>query len=243
MTWRDLLTQAAQEIGATGQGETLSAPDAVALLNLANELLDSWNADRLAVYANVFTVYTLVPALQPHTIGPTGATYTVAQRPVSIDGANIVINTDPNNTVRTPLNLRDDDWWLGQAVRQVTSQLPTDLYYSADWPNGSIYLWPVPTTAYGLELETRTLLSSIDFDTVFSLPPGYRSALRLSIAEMACELFGRAIPAMLPRRAAMARGRMFSNNSETPRLTTKDAGMPSGGGNRAAFNYRTGMTT
>lgn len=240
-TVRQIVTDALVELGIYAPIDTPNAADTDLVLNKLNRLLDNWNAERCAVYNVGFAVYTLVPHLQPHTIGPSGATYTVAQRPVAIDGANIVLD-NVNPAVRSPLNLRDDQWWLGNLVRDITTTLPTDLYYSPGWPNGAIYLWPVPTVAYGLELETRVLLSNVILTDNVSLPPGYRDALTLSVAEECITTYGRgADPGMpaLAQKAAQARARIFANNDILPRLWTKDSGMPSKP--KPAFNYRSGL--
>lgn len=223
-TWNDVIARAAQELGIVAGGETLSADDANVLLGIANELIDEWNADRGAVYCDTFNTYVLTPNLNPHTIGPTGATWTAAIRPVDIVAANIVVTTASPN-YRTPVNIRDAEWWMANSVRAVTSTLPTDLFYRTNWVNGDVYLWRVPTAAYSLELQTRVLLSDVTLVTTFSLPPAYRKAMTLTIAENAADSFGRAMPASLPNRAAQARSRLWANNTQAPRITTRDYGM------------------
>lgn len=228
------------EIGYLSPGEDLGADDAIQALGKLNRLLDNWNAERAAVYNVAFTSYTLTPNLSPHTIGPTG-TFVVAQRPVQIDGCNILLNSS-TQLVKCPVRLRDDQWWLHQTVPNIQTTLPTDLYYSPDWPNGSLYLWPVPTIAYGIELETRILLANVVLTTTITLPPGYRDAITLTLAEECARPFGRAMPADLPGQAAKARARVWANNDVTPRLATQDYGMPAGrtGGSRADFNWQNG---
>lgn len=242
MTARDLVSRALKEIGVLSQGETASAGDATDALDILNELLNEWNADGQAAYNVLFTSYTLVPNLQPHTIGPSTATFTVTQRPDQILGANIVL-TNVTPAVRNPLNIRDAQWWLDQTVQAITSALPTDLYYAPGWPNGSLYLWPIPTTAYDIELETRLdLTDTLALSDTVSLPPGYRKALILTLAENLLTPFGRPGDANLSVRAAKARGLVFANNVTTPRLQTYDAGMSGGEArNRPTFNYRTGL--
>src|SRR5438445_8386155 len=60
-------------------------------------------------------------------------------RPVYIDDANIVLN-NVNPVVRTPIRIRDKDWWMANSVRTVPSSVPTDLYYDDSFPNGRINL-------------------------------------------------------------------------------------------------------
>ena len=237
-TIRNLCADALTEIGVLAAGETLGPEDADFLLGKLTRLLDRWNAERPAVYADAISSFTLTPSLQPHTIGPSGATFTVTQRPVEIVHANIV-QTD----IRVPLTIRDADWWLNLRAPTVTSTIPLDLWYNADWPNGSIYLWPVPSAAYILELLIRVILATPTLDTVYSYPPGYKDALILTLAEDAAPAFGRVASPQTILSASKARARIFQNNDTAPRLQSIDAGMPTGRGPRASFNYKTGTYT
>lgn len=231
-----LLEEALQEIGVLGAEETGDPADVSFALRKLNRLLDDWNAIREAVYGELFTSYTLTPNLQPHTIGPNSATFTVTQRPVDLLGANLILtNVTPN--VRTPITLRDSDWWGDLAVLDLTSSIPTDCYYSPAWPNGAIYLWPIPTAAYHLELQTRVLLNAVTLADTFWLPPGYRNAITLTLAEALAPAFHATLTQGTIQQASQARARIFANNDQTPRLTTLDAGMPGATG-QSTFNYR-----
>lgn len=244
MTWRELLTDALLEIGAIGAGETPSATDISIAKTKANLLLNDWNAERAAVYAAHFATYTLVANVQPTTIGPSGATWTVAQRPVSIDSAQVIINSS-NPAAYQTIDIHDAQWWAEQSTPQITSTFPTDLYYQADWPNGAIYFWPVPTNAYQVQLQTRVLLEDAEYADTFSLPPGYRNAIMLTVAEMCCTPFAVPMPIQLPSMAQRARARIFANNDVPPVLVTADFGMqgPAQRGSRADFNFLTGSIT
>lgn len=232
----DLISNSMKEIGALIAGEAPSADEQTDVLGKLNRLFGRWNTQRLYTYTVNFVNYTLTPSLSPHTIGPTG-TFVVSLRPVEVMAAAIILNNvTPNTTM--PLSLRDDAWWADQRVKPQTSSLPTDLYYSPSFPNGSLFFWPIPTTAYGLELETRTVLSSVIVTDTITLPPGYEDAITLSLAEDICPMFGRQPNPLLISSAMRARAAIKSTNSFSPRISTVDAGMPSV--TRADWNYLTG---
>jgi len=90
----------------------------------------------------------------------------------------------------------------------------------------------------------RVLLDeSVALASTFSLPPGYRQAMTLTLAEMATRPYG--IPpdriSTLRVDAAAARALIFGNNDQVPRLRTADYGMtPGAGGRRADFNWLNG---
>lgn len=243
MTVLDLCTDAAQECGAIAIGETLEAAAVQQVLGKLRRLLNNWNADQRAVYAAAFDTYTLVPSLDPHTIGPTG-TFVVTIRPVSLDGANLILPSSPTG-VQTPIKVRDKQWWLAQTVPDISTTYPTDVYYQADWPNGKLYFWPIPTAAYQVQLMTRVLLNDLpDLTTTFTLPPGYQDAITLTLAEDCLTLFPAAAPgvaAQLERKGREARTRIFANNDPTPKLRTADSGLTGSSDRRGTWNFWTGQ--
>lgn len=234
MTIQELVTDALEELGVVSPGDEPAPEDSQTALKRLNRLLDNWNADRRAVYANQFSTHTLTPALQPHTIGTSSPTFSVTQRPVSIERANLVISD-----VRYGLNLRNAEWWAGLSDYTLTGEIPTDLYYEPAWPNGQLYLWPVPTTAHTLELLTRVLLASVTLATTFALPPGYQDALTLTLAEGLSVPFDRPVPSELAQGARTARARIFANNDPDPHISVADVGLP-GSFQRGGFDYRIG---
>lgn len=237
-TWTTIITAALTELGAIAVGQTPNAATVNLALAKAQLLIDLWNADRQAVYADVFSSFTLTPNLQPHTIGPTG-TFTMAQRPVTIDGASIGLN-NASPIVYYDLEMHDAAWWQDQTIPDIATDNPTDGYYDPTWPNGSLYLWPVPTVAYLFQMRTRQLLSTTFTPaTTFDLPPGYQQAITLTLAEDLGPMFFREAAPTTVKKAQAARAIIFANNDEPVRLVTRDAGMP--GSTRSQWNYRTGL--
>lgn len=238
----DLIKQALYETQSLSIGEDLEDAIAEFMLQKLNDILDLWDAQRLYAYNVNFATYPLIPNKQPVTIGPTGADYTVPIRPMKIENANIILNTN-TPAVKFPLAIRDDDWWAGQTIPTLATEVPTDLYYSPDWPNGNLFIWPIPQIAYLLELETWVpLLGEASLQSIFSLPPGYKEAVKLTLAESACPSLGKQADPILVQNAMKARAAIQSANCASPTLATSDHGLPKGGGNRSTWNVYTGST-
>lgn len=245
----DIITDALIEIGAAAPGETPGNEEAQWAFRKYNYLLDMWAARKNFVPYSNFNTYTLTPNLSPHTIGPgPTATFQVKQRPVKIVRANLLLNNVTPN-VSVSLTIRDAQWWMEDvSIQDLPSPEPTDLFYSPTFPDGSLYFWPVPTSAYGVQLETWALLNQLsdindpvggaDGDT--SIPPGYRNALMLSLAETLLPGASRQLHPTLAVTAAAARLAVFGNNSAVARMSTQDSGAPgaNGGRNQTTFNYR-----
>lgn len=235
-TWIDVITDAFVEIRVARAGDVLAPEMFDQGQRVANRLLDLWNANRRAVYADVIADFTLTPNLSPHTIGPTG-TFVVTQRPVRIDAAQLNLGGSPN--VFTPVTVRDDRWFRARGVPAITTSTPTDVFYNATWPNGTLYFYGVPTTAYGMRLWLRTLLSAITDPTIdFSLPPGYQQAITMTLAEALAPSNGQTASQATKDAGRLARDLVFGNNDDIPDLDTLDAGMP--GVRGRGYNFRTG---
>lgn len=332
-TANDIIAGALLEINAISPGEPIDSSLANWGLIKLNRMIDAWDAQRLMVYAKMFPQFTLVPNLQPHTIGvstnlPSPTWAVSGNRPVKILAANLIINQAPagaqssnpitaiskgsstvtitalnnftvgetvtlsgltlnpalNNyvalltftsgtevqftysgavtngtetglmtlsapsssaTYNIPINIRDADWWAAQRVQTLTTTYPTDLYYEPDWPNGSLYFWPVPTTAYPVQLEIWTTLSQFTALETFSLPPAYWDAVVWSLAETLLPSTAANLTPSAQQQiimfAAKARDAIKVLNEQAPRISTGGDGLPTGT-NKPSFDWRTGFS-
>lgn len=239
MTAADIVTAACKDAMVLGVGEVLAGDISDDVLAKLNRILDNWNADQRFCYAERFDQFTITPNHNPHTLGPSGADFTYAVRPVNLDAASVV-DTSVSPNVQIQIRLKDWQWYSRQSVPGVTATYEVAAYYQPDWPNGSLYLWPIPTTAYKIELWTKTLLAQLKLTDTFSLPPGYWDAITLTLAEDIAPMYEQTPNPFLIQKAADARRRVFGNNVVIPKLATRDSGMPSGpAGSR--WNYQTGM--
>lgn len=211
-------------------------------LGKLNRMLDKWNADPMAKYNAGFTSYTPTTNHQPHTIGPSGADWSAPLgRPNKITGANLILNTS-NPSVRIPITVRDEYWWLNNAVQGLATSIVTDLYYDDTWPNGSVYLWPIPTAAYPIELLTDVKFSRYAMTDTLWLPDGYREAVTLTLAELLAPGCGQTASPDLKEAAKDARVIVFGQNVKSRNISTRDGGMPGRSGRSGGYLYRTGFT-
>src|SRR5581483_3825044 len=187
----DLVTSAMFEIGILGAGETPSNEDAAWVLQKLQRLIDKLNAYRQAIYNVNFSVFTLIPNHSPTTIGP-GGDFNVAVRPVRIVAASFILNPGTGTKeVDMPINIRDDRWWASQPVKQLTSSICTDLYYSPDIALGNCFFWPICTTANPVRLELWANLGSpVTLNDTLVFPQGYWDAIILSLARELRPSFG-----------------------------------------------------
>ncbi len=240
-----ICTNALTEINAIASGDTPDPADLLWVLQKLNDQLDEWSARRLYVPSKTFQIFTLQSGLSPHTIGPSGATFAWNQAPVDIDGAALILPSGA--VVDVPMRKRDAAWWQQQRTKAIETSVPTDFYYQSDQPNGSIFFWPVPNINDQVRLELRQLLNQLaGLGTTFTLWPGYRQAITLTLAEAIASSFEKQVTPTLARNAMLARKAIGENNAKSPRITTADFGMPEAGrrrGRRSDFNWETGNLT
>lgn len=224
----DLISNALIELGVLAAGQTVSADHSSFCLNKLNRLFDNWNADGDYIYATTLFRGTLTPNHSPHTIGITGLTPAAdlvvsVTRPQKIDYANLIL-TDVTPNIHRKLTIKDDAWWMSNPIPDLATQIPYDLWPNYSWPLAQLYLWPVPTKAYDIEINLWTSLASVALTDTFTMPPGYEDAVTMSLAESLVSAFPSAPGAQTAAlQAAQARGRIKALNSESPTMVCDGA--------------------
>jgi hypothetical protein len=239
ITCRDLLYIAFREARILQRPQAVNSDNELADgMIFLNQQINYWAARSCYAYTTTFVTYTLTPGHQPHLIGPglTAPDFDVNLRPTTIQSASVIL-TDTKTDI--PINLRDNAWWAANRVKSIQSNIPTDLYYETDYPNGQLWFWPVPNFAYGVRLEGNVVLQEFStLDDCFIAPQAYRAAVTLTLAEELCDIWGTPTPPNLPRRAMKARDALQSNNNLPPRISSADWGTRSSPA--GDFNFQTG---
>jgi hypothetical protein len=251
-TAQDVCNDAAIEVGIIAPGEVLDGDTGNWIFRKLNYLIDEWQAEAGKVYSYQYTLFTLVAGLSPHTIGPeASATFLTdnVPRPVRLESAALILNVSPTQ-VDLPMNIRDHDWWAMNQVKQIQTNVPTDVFYDPTSPNGSLFFWPVPNSQAQVRLQFWNTVNQYTAITdplgglagPGTLPQAYRAALMYTLAERLLPGSRLGAPPELAGMAVKARAALFGNNAKSPRLATRDSGMPQAGksGTRADFNWATG---
>lgn len=255
-TVQDIVTDACIEAGIIAPGETPDGEIGQWAFRKLNYLVDVWQAQEFYVYSYQYNIYTMTANLSPHTIGPADAVpaptfSTGAQpRPVRLESAAQLLNNS-GTLVDLPINIRDHDWWAAQQTKEITTNVVTDVYYDPTNPTGSLYFWPVPNQASQVRLQFWQTVSQFEDITdpiggvggPGTLPQAYRAAMMLTLAETLLPGAAKDAHPVLVTAALQARAAVFGNNAKSPRLQTKDWGMPQAGqrsGTRADFNWMSG---
>ena len=247
-TISDLCTAALIETGAVSPGDT-PEPDLLQwAFSKANDVFDVWSALREYVYSYQFLIFTFAANVNPVLLGPSPlANWYVPQRPVRLESAALILNQ--GIAVDLPMNVRDKDWWALNQVKNIQTNIPTDVYPDYTYPDATLYFWPVINVSDQVRLQVWTNLGQFAQITdplggpggPNTLPPALRTALKLTLAETLLPGLNRPPNPVLVANALKARSAFTQNNNKPPRITTQDSGMPQRStGTRGDFNYFTG---
>jgi len=178
----DQINGALRLIGQLAEGEEPSAATANDALAALNQMIDSWNTERLAVFSTQDQVFSWLPNFATRTLGPTGDF--VGNRPILIEDSTYF--RDPSSNISFGIKLINQQQYNGIAVKTVTSTYPQVMFVNMTYPDITMTVYPVPTKVLEWhivsveELTTAALLS-----TPLAFPPGYLRAFRYNLA---CEI-------------------------------------------------------
>jgi hypothetical protein len=178
----DLINGSLRLLGVLAEGETPSAETSQDALVAMNQMISSWNTERLAVFSTQDQVVTWPPGQRSRTLGPTGDI--VANRPVSIDDSTYF--RDPATGISYGLKLINQQQYNGIAVKTVTSTYPQVLWVNMTFPDIEMYVYPVPTKVLEFHVvSVNELTQPANLATDLAFPPGYLRCFRYNLA---CEL-------------------------------------------------------
>ena len=158
-------------------------------LSALNGLLGGWAAQRYTIMALLQSSFVLTANQQDYVIGTDTSLVTpdiAIPRPPRIQAAGLIFtNVTPN--VETPLKIFHDQEWEAVSPKGLTSSIPWGLWYRAMMPakgnNGLITIWPVPQTAWTINLYTQNVLQQIYALTqTMYMPPEYVEAITYNLA-------------------------------------------------------------
>ena len=178
----DQINRALRLLGVLAEGETPSAAVSQDALMALNQMIDSWNTERLAVFSTQDQVFLWPTSTIKRTLGPTGDF--VGNRPVLIDDATYF--RDPSTNVSFGIKLINQQQYDGIAVKTVTSTYPQVLWVNMTYPDIEMYIYPMPTRLLEWHfISVEELTKPADLSTQILFPPGY---LRAFTYNLACEI-------------------------------------------------------
>ena len=137
----DQINGALRLIGQLAEGETPSAAASQDALTALNQMIDSWNTERLSVFSTQEQVFMWSPNEIHRSLGPSGDF--VGNRPVLLDDSTYFI--DPASGISYGIKIINQQQYDGIAVKTVTSTYPQVIWINMTYPNIDMYVYPKPT--------------------------------------------------------------------------------------------------
>jgi hypothetical protein len=233
-TARDLINGSLRLIGAIATGETAQASELQDSIYALNNLLDSLSTEDLIIPTIVREEFSWASGTASRTIGPTTGDFATS-RPLEILTATIE-DQSTTPTLEYPLDILNDDEWAAITSKSLQSTLPTELYYDATSPLGTLYLYPVPSATNNLVLYSKKALTQItNGNTVIAFLPGYERMLRFNLAIELVPEFGKSVSAEIAEIARESKANIKRQNIK-PAYMGCDAALLT----RKTFNILTG---
>ena len=169
-------------IGQLAEGEEPSPQAAQDALTAMNQMIDSWNTERLSVFSTQDQVFEWPSDLITRTLGPTGDF--VGNRPILIDDATYF--RDPQTNVSFGIKLINQQQYDGIAVKTVTSTYPQVMFVNNTFPDTTMTIYPKPTRLLEWHfVSVEELTKPATLTTSLAFPPGYLRAFKYNLA---CEI-------------------------------------------------------
>ena len=195
----DQINSALRLIGQLAEAETPSAAASQDALAALNQMIDSWNTERLAVFSTQDQVFSWPPNVLSRTLGPSGDF--VGNRPILLDDSTYFIDTASG--ISYGIKIINQQQYNGIAVKTVTSTYPQVIWVNMTYPDVDMYVYPKPTKVLEWHfISVEELTKPALLSTTLAFPPGYLRAFKYNLAcEIAAE-FG-VEPPLTVQRIAM----------------------------------------
>ena len=180
------INRALRLLGVLAEGETPSAVVSQDCMMALNQMIESWNIERLSVFSTQDQVFTWPAGLLSRTLGPSGDF--VGNRPVLFDDATYF---KAPNGVSYGIKFINQQQYNGIAVKTVTSTFPQVIFVNMTYPNAEMFIYPRPTQALEWHfVSVNELNQPATLATALHFPPGYLRAFTYNLAMEIAPEFG-----------------------------------------------------
>ena len=196
----DQINRALRLLGVLAEGETPTAAMSDDALMALNQMIESWNTERLAVFVTQDQTFIWPAGQISRDLGPTGDF--VGLRPVLMDDATYF--RDPGTNVSFGIKFINQQQYDGIAVKTVTSTYPQVCWVNMGYPDVTLTIYPKPTRDLEWHfISVQELSQPANLSTQLHFPPGYLRAFTYNLAMEIAPEFG-VEPSPQVQRIAMA---------------------------------------
>ena len=183
----DQINRSLRLLGVLAEGETPSASVSQDALMALNQMIDSWNTERLSTFVTQDQIFTWPAGEISRTLGPSGDF--TGLRPILMDDATYY--RDPGTNVSFGIKFINQQQYDGIAVKTVTSTYPQVCWVNMGFPDITLTIYPKPTRDLEWHfVSVQELDRPANLTTVMYYPPGYLRAFTYNLAMEFAPEFG-----------------------------------------------------
>ena len=186
-TARDLIKSALRKISQLGIGEELDADEANDALGTLNAMLSSFSVEGPLIYFIDNETFSLSSGIGEYTIGASGDFNT----------------TIPYEIVNAYVSQGDTDYQLtkygrkqfSQITQKNLSNIPSVYFFDNNYPLAKLHIYELPSGGFTITLDSKKRLTGFDtLDTVFAMPPEFKSMIEYNLAVWIAPEYDREAP-------------------------------------------------
>lgn len=175
----DQINRALRLLGVLAEGETPTAAMSEDALMALNQMIDSWNTEKLMIFNTQDQMYLWDAGFITRTLGPSGDF--VGNRPILLEDSTYY--RDPGTNVSFGIKFINQQQYDGIAVKTVTSTYPQVMWINMEYPNITMTIYPKPTRQLEWHfISADELTQPALLATNLYFPPGYLRAFTYNLA-------------------------------------------------------------
>lgn len=210
----EVVTRALRLIGVVAGGEETPIDMAGDALDTLNDMIDAWNAERLAIFTVGSNDFPFILGQQAYTLG-SGGNFDMT-RPARITGMSAILLSNPANPIEVPIAMYTvEEWQKEMPVKTVSGSFPQVCYDDGGFPFRTLNFWPIPTFQQNScrIYSWQPLLLAPNFNTNITLPAGYSEAFRFNLAVRLAPEFNAPVSPELQAAATQSLARIKAMNA------------------------------
>lgn len=213
----EMISRSMRLIGALGRGETPTDDEQTDGLAALNAMMDSWDAQSLAVYRVQSESFTWTASQTSQTMGSGGDFNTT--RP-----AEIVSMFQRVSNVDYDIQKADDRQYALIPAKSTNGTLIKWIYPEMNYPLVTLYAYPVPSANATVHITSWKALQSFSAATdALALPEGYEDAIVFNLAMRLAPEYQRPIPPEVVKTANSGMRIIKQRNNRIPNAVVEPA--------------------
>lgn len=238
MTGQTIIDRAIRKLARLEPAQSAEAGESADALAELQALVDHKNAKRPTLFTVGRSTFTWTADQSSRTIGATGDL--VTGRPQWIDRWAVIPSGLTTETVRKrPLS---DEEYDAITTKAQTATYFTELYYRPTVPDGTLVVWPVPTSAPTLVLYAPSVLSTFaDLTSPYTAARGYEDLFVYELAKRLSAEYGAPWTRTLEELMREARSVVETSTITLPQYGPMPAGLRGHGDAISPTTYDSGL--